>query len=89
MSEALILEITRDLLVTAAYLAAPAILTSMVIGAFISLLQTITSVQEQTLSFAPRMFAVFAAILLTVPWSIQVAMGFTMRMIEIAARITQ
>ena len=89
MSEALILDIAKDLMTTGLYLAGPAILTSMLIGTVVSLFQTITSIQEQTLSFAPRMFAVFGVTLLVLPWTMRVAIDFTMRMIEIAAGITQ
>ena len=89
MAESQIFDIARDLMVTALYLAGPAILTSMVVGTLVSLLQTITSVQEQTLSFAPRMFSVFAVTLLILPWSMRMAMEFTMRMMAIAAKVTQ
>ena len=89
MSEAQILAIAKDLMVTAFYLAGPAIIASMVVGMIVSLIQTVTSIQEQTLSFAPRMLAVLAVILLVLPWSMRVSIDFTMRMISIATKVTQ
>ncbi|MEJ7590463.1 MAG: flagellar biosynthetic protein FliR [Planctomycetaceae bacterium] len=53
-----VVEIGQDFLLTAMWLSGPAIIVSLVVGLLISLAQTVTSVQEQTLSFAPRIVAV-------------------------------
>ncbi|MCA9058230.1 MAG: flagellar biosynthetic protein FliQ [Planctomycetaceae bacterium] len=84
-----IVEIGRDLLVTTMWIAGPAILVSLVVGLVISLLQTLTSVQEQTLSFAPRIVAVGAVMLLTLPWMLQLSSSFTLRMMERMLQVTQ
>lgn len=84
-----VLEIGRDLLITSMWLAAPTILVSLLVGLVISLLQTVTSVQEQTLSFAPRIVAVGAVMLFTLPWMLQVSSEFTIRMFERLAQVTQ
>ncbi len=84
-----VIEIGRDLLITSMWLAAPAVLVSLVVGLIISLLQTVTSVQEQTLTFAPRIVAVGAVMLLTLPWMLQVSSAFTIRMFERLAQVTQ
>lgn len=75
-----VLAIARDLLMTALLLSLPAVGASLLIGLGVSLLQTVTSIQEQTLSFAPRLVAVGLVIILTLPWTLQVANGFTLRM---------
>ncbi|MCA9085097.1 MAG: flagellar biosynthetic protein FliQ, partial [Planctomycetaceae bacterium] len=49
-----VVEIGRDLLVTTMWLSGPPIMISLIVGLMISIFQTVTSVQEQTLSFAPR-----------------------------------
>jgi flagellar biosynthesis protein FliQ len=82
MSAADVMAIARDLLMTAMLLSLPALGASLVVGLVVSILQTITSVQEQTLSFAPRLVAVGLVILVSLPWSLQVVQGFTMRMID-------
>lgn len=82
-------EIGRDLLITAMWLSAPAVLVSLAVGLMISLLQTVTSVQEQTLSFAPRIVAVGAVMLVTLPWMLQTSSAFTLRMIERLLEVTR
>jgi len=82
-------EIGRDLLMTAMWLAGPIVLTSLLVGLGISLLQTLTSIQEQTLSFAPRIVAVGAMLLLLLPWMLQMTSSFTMRMMMRVAEVTQ
>lgn len=85
MSMEQIIEIGRDLLYTALLLALPALAVSLVVGLVVSVLQAITSIQEQTLSFIPRLLAVGLVIVLAMPWTMQVAVHFTMRMLERAA----
>ena len=89
MSEIQALELMRDLLYTALILALPALLVSLVVGLIVSILQTITSIQEQTLSFAPRLIAVALVLVLTVTWSAQMAVQFTVRMLEHASQVTR
>lgn len=79
----------RDLLMTTIWLAGPAVLVSLVVGLGVSLLQTITSVQEQTLSFAPRIVAVGLVLVLMLPWMLQQSSAFTMRMLTRMAEVTQ
>jgi flagellar biosynthetic protein FliQ len=50
--------LSKDLLWTGLLLVGPAVITSLVVGLVVSIIQTITSIQEQTLSFAPRILAV-------------------------------
>ena len=83
-----IVEIGRDLLTTAMLLSAPSVMASLVVGLVISLMQTVTSVQEQTLSFAPRIAAVGAVSLVTLPWTLQVVTAFTLRMMERLGQVT-
>lgn len=84
-----VVEIGQDFLLTAMWLSGPAIVVSLVVGLLISLAQTVTSVQEQTLSFAPRIVAVGAVMLLTLPWMLQQSSAFTMRMMERLLQVTQ
>ena len=88
MSVAHVVQIGRDLLTTAILVAAPAVLVSMLVGVIISILQTITSIQEQTLTFAPRIVAVSVVMILTLPWCLRLLIAFTLRMMELAAQAT-
>jgi len=74
--------IARDLLTTAMWLAGPSVLVSLLVGLIVALFQTVTSIQEQTLSFAPRIVAVWVVMLFTLPWMINLSTSFAMRMME-------
>lgn len=80
MSTGMVVQIGRELLFTALLLSLPTVVISLIVGLFISILQTITSIQEQTLSFAPRIIAVGLALVFTMPWTLQVLVSFTKRM---------
>jgi flagellar biosynthetic protein FliQ len=81
-------QIGRELLCTAVLLAAPMVLTSLVVGLLISIFQTVTSIQEQTLTFAPRIIAVALVMLVTLPWTLKVLINFTQRMMERLSQVT-
>jgi len=57
-------QITRETLYVIIITSAPLLLTSLVVGLAISIFQTVTSIQEQTLTFVPKVLAIFAGILL-------------------------
>lgn len=82
MEPADVIQIATDLLVTVVILSLPAVLASLSVGIVISVLQTMTSVQEQTLTFAPRILAVAVVLILSMPWTLKVASSFTMRMMN-------
>ena len=54
----------------------PVLLTSMIVGLIISIFQTVTSIQEQTLTFVPKVICVFLMIMLTGNWMITELSGF-------------
>ena len=84
-----VVEIGRDLLVTAMWLAGPPVLISLLVGLAVSIFQTVTSVQEQTLSFAPRIVAVGVVLVVALPWMLTLTSAFTMRMVERMVLVTQ
>ncbi len=57
----------RSVIVTAM----PMLLSGLVVGLIVSIFQTVTSIQEQTLTFVPKILAIFVAILIFGPWMIQ------------------
>ena len=87
MSSPEVIEIGRELLVTALLLALPTLAASLLVGLIISVFQAVTSIQEQTLSFVPRMLAVGVVLIVTMPWALQMAMHFTVRMLWQAAEV--
>ncbi|MDA8172562.1 MAG: flagellar biosynthesis protein FliQ [Nitrospiraceae bacterium] len=59
----------------------PALLVSLVTGLLIGLFQTVTQIQEFTLTFVPKIIAVFVCIFVLAPWLTKVLVGFTYQMI--------
>ncbi len=84
-----IVSIGRALLITTLWLVGPAVLCSILVGVTVSVLQTITSVQDQTLSFAPRIVSVGLIMLIALPWMVQMSSSFTIRMMSRMLQVTQ
>ena len=79
MSDAIM--IGRDLMFTSLLLVAPIVIVSLAVGLFISIAQTVTSIQEQTLTFAPRIVAVVGTIILLTPWYLRTLKDYTNELI--------
>ncbi len=63
--------LVRQTLLLALTVAAPMLVIGLVVGIVVSLLQAVTQIQEQTLSFIPKIVAMVAAAILLMPWSAQ------------------
>lgn len=63
-----IASVARETVLTLLLISAPAMLVALVVGLLISLFQALTSIQEVTLTFVPKIVLVFAAILITMPF---------------------
>ncbi len=72
-----VLDIALDALVLAAKLAAPVLVTALVVGFAVSLVQSVTQIQEVTLSFVPKAVAAAAALLIAGHWMIAELVTFT------------
>ena len=68
MTEDLIIDLARDAVMTTILVVGPILLIALVVGLLVSIFQTVTSIQEQTLAFVPKILAVFISILLLGPW---------------------
>jgi flagellar biosynthetic protein FliQ len=58
-------------------LSAPAVLAGLLVGFMVSLFQAVTQIQEQTLTFVPKIIAVFVVLLITGPWFVSEITEFT------------
>ena len=77
MSDALITTLMQRSLETLMWIVAPMLVVAIVVGVIVSLIQTLTSIQDQTFSFAPRVIAIFVVFLVAFPWILQVVTTFT------------
>lgn len=68
ITEEQVMDIARQAIYTIIMTAAPLLLTSLAVGLIVSIFQTVTSIQEQTLTFVPKILAVFAMMLLLGAW---------------------
>ena len=84
MSGPEVLDIARDAILTLVLVAAPLMLVGLAVGVVISLLQALTQIQEMTLVFVPKILAMFAAMLVALPFMADALHAHVMRL---AARI--
>ena len=68
----------RTVLMEAMLLSAPLLISACVVSLAVSLLQTLTGVQEQTLTAVPRLIVVFLVLLAVLPWMVHRLVGFTL-----------
>ena len=71
------IDLLKTMILEALTIAAPILITAMVIGLAISLFQAVTTIHEQTLAFVPKALAVVGIMLLLLPWIVRTLMEFT------------
>lgn len=71
-----VLDIARDAIFNIIIVSAPLLLISLIVGLIISIFQTVTSIQEQTLTFVPKILAVFITLMLAGSWMMNTMIDF-------------
>ena len=74
------IQVGRQALITVLLVAGPALLTGMVIGLFVSIFQSVTQIQEFTLTFVPKILAVVTVFIFALPWMLNTLLGFVIRL---------
>jgi flagellar biosynthetic protein FliQ len=82
MPEALVVGVVRQAIETAVVVSMPMLLAGLAAGVLVSVFQTVTSIQDNVLSFIPRAAAIFAVFALTFPWVLRVLTGFSADLIH-------
>ena len=77
MNQTAVLEISRETFFVILQAAGPIMLAGLAIGLIIAIFQTLTSIQEMTLTFVPKIIVIFAAIIVFMPFMMNVIMEFT------------
>lgn len=72
MDDSLFLTVFQEFLVLTIKMCAPVLLVSIIVGLFVSIAQSITQIQEQTLTFVPKLFAGIITLIVVIPWMLQV-----------------
>ncbi|MGN0170141.1 MAG: flagellar biosynthesis protein FliQ [Lachnospiraceae bacterium] len=77
ISEGQVLDIARDAIYTIIMASAPVLIISLIVGLIVSIFQTVTSIQEQTLTFVPKILAVFVTMMICGSWMLGLMSDFT------------
>jgi len=89
MNPAFATDLLKTLMLQAVELAAPILITAMIIGLAVSLFQSVTSIQEQTLTFVPKALAIVALLIILMPWMLRTMLEFTTAMIAKMPQMVQ
>ena len=81
-----IIQLAQEALFVSIKIAAPMLIISMSVGLFISIVQTTTSIQEQTLTFVPKLIAVFLAMAFFAAYILHTAVDFTTNVFDLIQR---
>ncbi len=82
MHETQVLDLARRSITVALQLTMPILTLSLVVGVIISLFQAVTQIQEQTLTFVPKILVLVLALVVLGPWMLHVIVGFTAGLIN-------
>ena len=80
--ESEIIGIAIQMMKIAMILSFPVLLVSMIVGLLISIFQATTQINEMTLSFVPKLIAVAIVMILTAPWTMNMLIDFTKRILK-------
>jgi flagellar biosynthetic protein FliQ len=79
--------IGRQAVETILLLSAPMLLAGLVVGLLVSIFQAATQINEQTMTFIPKIVAVFVTLLVSAPWMIKVMVSFTTQILQNIATV--
>lgn len=82
MNEVQVLDIGRDAVWTMLKVAGPILIVGLIVGLSISIFQTLTHIQEMTLTFIPKIMAVFTSLIFFMPWMLTQLNEFTQRIMD-------
>lgn len=87
MNDIMVLNLVRDAFYYVLLISGPILLVSLVVGLLISIFQAATTISEQTLTFVPKIIAVFITIVLLVPFIIEKMKAFTAQVFNLITNI--
>lgn len=77
MTDSFIIQTVRDALMMVLIISVPILVGGMLVGLIISILQATTQIQEQSLTFVPKLIVVFILLIVLAPWITNVLVGYT------------
>ena len=82
MTPGIVMEIGRQALEVTLVLAAPMLLSALIVGLIVSIFQAATQLNEATLQFVPKLVVMFLVLILVGPWMLQYMMDYIQRLFE-------
>ena len=88
MTQTMLNAVVKDTIVTAIKVSAPILIVVLVLGLIISIFQATTQIQEQTLTFVPKIIAAAVVGIFLGSWMLETIMSFTTRIFDLITKIT-
>ena len=76
------IELLKSMMFQTVALAAPILLTAMLVGLLVSLFQAVTSIHEHTLTFVPKAISIVVVLIIALPWMLRTMIEFTVAFVE-------
>lgn len=81
MTPEFVISLAKEGIILTLILSAPMLLLGLIVGLIVSIFQAVTSISEMTLTFIPKIVAVFAGLLFFAPWMLEKITSFTVKII--------
>jgi len=82
MSPEFVIDLGRNAVKTVLLISSPMLLSGLIVGLMISIFQAATQINEQTMTFIPKIVAVLVALILFAPWIIRIMLAFTQNIFQ-------
>jgi flagellar biosynthetic protein FliQ len=89
MNEMLVVELGRNAVVVMLLLSAPMLAAALVVGLAVGILQAVTQINEVTLSFVPKILAVFGAVAVAGSWLLHTALSYTVQLFSLLPQMVR
>ncbi len=89
MTEQFALKFITDAIYTTMVIAGPILLVTLIMGLLVGIFQAVTSINEMTLTFIPKILAVIALLLLLLPWMLQIMMSYTVNVFNLIETVAK
>jgi flagellar biosynthetic protein FliQ len=77
MTEDIVISLGRDAIWTTVLLASPLLISALVVGLIVSIIQAVTQINESTLTFIPKMLTIVVVLIILAPWMTQMITSYT------------
>jgi flagellar biosynthesis protein FliQ len=89
MDTTLFIQLLKEMLMLIILISSPVLVSSMVVGSLIGVVQTVTQVQEQTLTFVPKLIVGLGILIFTAPWVADQCIGHSHKMFDLLLTLAQ